>query len=56
MFLSVFLSLSSNSFIVCGSSEKKATSEAEISAESESNRIQATNDIMADIKAGVVKE
>ena len=55
MFLSVLRSLSSSSFIACGSIEKKATSEADISAERASNTIQTVKDTMADSNAGVVK-
>ena len=56
MFLSAFNSLSSSSFVDCGSSEKNATSDAEMSAESESNSKLTVKEIIADIKAVVVKE
>ena len=56
MFLSAFDSLSSSSFVDCGSSEKNATSDAEMSAESESNSKLTVKEIIADIKAVVVKE
>ena len=50
--LSVFTSLSSNSFNINGSSEKKATSEAEINAEIQRSKTVITNEIIAEIVIG----
>ena len=52
IFLSCLVSLSSSWSSVCGSSEKKATSEAEITAEMPSNTMLTISEIMAEAVAG----
>ena len=52
MFRSALFSDSSSSFNVCGSSEKKATSEAEITAEQANNNMLQMSEIIADIVIG----
>ena len=52
IFRSPLRSLSSSSFIVCGSSENNATSDAEITAEKPNNKALVRSETMADNVTG----